>query len=566
MTKPNKQLSYRRLSTLLNTNNSAASDNTRVSRPILPVTRKINPGETVIYKYKKGLRFPTGIVKSKQEAVSQDNRSSYQKRQDDVVRQNVKNRMQEIQNRQAAADAVSAIGKLVSPSTYVGAAARSLTGDGAFMDNLAGGTGFNDTTADVIFDVASPLMLKFGASALNKYVLNPTYNSLRNKAISSILNRNIRNWDGTVGPEYFRSPYNWYRYTETPEIEGIREMGKNITTRDATDINIPSNNWRTAAMDNYSKSNEGYWYKADMLDEDAPLKEFLEYTKNNTNKPIGFNKKYGSAHGNKTQAAYGKAWDGSISSSGIGQLGLLEGQAGVSLPFGKTRTSFVTTPIEEIPLGGRIGFSTGEMPLDNLGWFTKLPNGRFKYQGKVLPYKRIDLTPYTSKVLNIMPKRSNGRYQFDSPTYQMYTGPQHDISEIINTDGSVNLKNLLNVQNEALQNVPGGTIARHRLENAKWHLTDWNTFLHTRDAYKRALDNNYPQEALFPTLMHDFGKMWSGDGHGPYGASIVQQIFPKASKEQIQAIYGHMDANPVAPLTRLVKGVDIKETNPFRTE
>lgn len=66
--------------------------------------------------------------------------------------------------------------------------------------------------------------------------------------------------------------------------------------------------------------------------------------------------------------------------------------------------------------------------------------------------------PHASNVLNIMPKRSNGRYQFDSPTYQVYTGPKHDISEIINADGSVNLRNLLNVQNEALQNVPGGTI------------------------------------------------------------------------------------------------------------
>lgn len=174
--------------------------------------------------------------------------------------------------------------------------------------------------------------------------------------------------------------------------------------------------------------------------------------------------------------------------------------------------------------------------------------------------------PHASNVLNIMPKRSNGRYQFDSPTYQVYTGPKHDISEIINADGSVNLRNLLNVQNEALQNVPGGTIARHRLENQKWHPTDWNTFLHTRDAYKRALDNNYPQEALFPTLMHDFGKMWSGDGHGPYGASIVRQIFPKVSDKQIQAIYEHMDSNPQNYISKLVKGADIKEPNQFRTD
>ena len=381
-------------------------------------------------------------------------------------------------------------------------------------------------------------------------------NWTRNKILSSQLNKNIKNWDGTVEMQYFNSPNNWYRWTETPEIEGIREVGKNVTTRDAVDINVPSNNWRTAAMDNYSKSKEGYWYKADIPDEDMPLSEYLNYLKNNTNKAIGSGKKYGSAHGNKSQASYGKPWDSGLSTSGIGQLGLLEGQVGIQIPFGKTRTSFKLTPIEEVPIGGRVGFSTGEMPMDNLGWFTKLPNGRFKYNGQVLPYKRIE----------ILENQGKGRYQFNKPTYQIYTGPKHDISEIINQFGHVKLKNLLNIQNEALKNIPNGTIARHRLENQKWHPTDWNTFLHTRDVYKRALQYGYPGEALFPALMHDAGKLWTGNGHGPYGASIVRQIFPRTSKDQIQAIYGHMQDNPTNQLTRLVKGVDIKETNPFRTQ
>ena len=186
-------------------------------------------------------------------------------------------------------------------------------------------------------------------------------------------------------------------------------------------------------------------------------------------------------------------------------------------------------------------------------YFQQLPNGRWAIKGQILPNKNLYVNT---------PKAT--RYQFDSPTYQMYTGPQHDISEVINTDGSVNLRNLLNIQNEALKHIPGGTIARHRLENKKWHPTDWNTFLHTRDVYKRALQYNYPKEALFPTLMHDAGKLWAGDGHGPYGASIIQQIFPEASKKQIQAIYGHMEANPSTQLTRFVKGVDIKEPNQFR--
>ena len=309
-------------------------------------------------------------------------------------------------------------------------------------------------------------------------------------------------------------------------------------------------------MNNYSKSEDGFWYKADKPAEDMSYKEYINWIKTNTNRSIGSGRKHGSAHGNKTHASYGIPWQSSLSTSGIGQKGILEGQVGVQIPFGKDKISFEWTPTEEVPMGNRIGFSTGEMPMDNLGWFTKLPNGRFKYNGEVLPYKKIE-QPL---------KTGNGRYQFDSPTYQIYTGPKHEISEVINDNGSVNLKNLLNIQNEALQNVPGGTIARHRLENTKWHPTDWNTFLHTRDVYDRALSYNYPQEALFPTLMHDVGKMWAGDGHGPYGASIVQQIFPEASKKQIQAIYGHMDSNPIDPLTRLVKGVDIKEPNQFSTE
>lgn len=153
MVKPSKRL-------LLKTNNYAVSDNTRVSRPVLPVTRKINQGETVIYKYKKGLRFPTGVIRSKNEVVSQDNRSSYQKRQDDIALQNVKRRIHEQQNYQNAVEGVSAISKLVSPSTYVGAAANALTGNGDFKENLVSGEGFGDTTANTMFDLAIPFTPK----------------------------------------------------------------------------------------------------------------------------------------------------------------------------------------------------------------------------------------------------------------------------------------------------------------------------------------------------------------------------------------------------------------------
>lgn len=167
--------------------------------------------------------------------------------------------------------------------------------------------------------------------------------------------------------------------------------------------------------------------------------------------------------------------------------------------------------------------------------------------------------------LIISPSKKQKRLQLSQPTYQVYTGDKHKISEVIDDSGNVNLANLLKIQNEALSNVPGGRLARHRLENPDWHKTDWNTFLHSRDAYQRALQAGYPNEALFPTLMHDAGKLWAGDGHGPYGASIVKQIFPDATDEQIMAIYQHMDKVPESAMGKLVKGADIAEDNPFRT-
>ena len=167
--------------------------------------------------------------------------------------------------------------------------------------------------------------------------------------------------------------------------------------------------------------------------------------------------------------------------------------------------------------------------------------------------------------LIISPSKKQKRLQLSQPTYQVYTGNKHKISEVIDDRGNVNLANLLKIQNEALSNIPGGRLARHRLENPDWHKTDWNTFLHSKDAYQRALQAGYPNEALFPTLMHDAGKLWAGDGHGPYGASIVKQIFPDATDEQIMAIYQHMDKVPESSIGKLVKGADIAQDNPFRT-
>lgn len=175
-------------------------------------------------------------------------------------------------------------------------------------------------------------------------------------------------------------------------------------------------------------------------------------------------------------------------------------------------------------------------------------------------------SPYNTPKFDFRKVFHQPRMQFDEPTYQMYTGKQYKISDVINKDKSVNIDKLKEIYREALKRIPGGYTPQHRLENTKWHKTDWNTFLHSRDAYQRALQFDYPDEALFPTLMHDAGKLWTGDGHGPFGASIIKQMFPDATDEQIMAIYGHMTQEPYGMLGNLVKGADIRTPNKFRDE
>lgn len=146
------------------------------------------------------------VIKRRNEVVTTDNRNNVQKQLDQKKNEQIRWRYQQQKNNQDFEDLTNSMMRLYSPSTYVGAAARSLTGDGTFGSNLTSGTGFNDPVANIAFDIASPFILKSGVSALNKYALIPTRNLLRNRAVSSVLNRNIRNWDGTVGMEYFNSP------------------------------------------------------------------------------------------------------------------------------------------------------------------------------------------------------------------------------------------------------------------------------------------------------------------------------------------------------------------------
>lgn len=180
------------------------TDAVKNHRPVIVKPVKYKPKTDEVVVNLPG-RKPV-VVKRRNEVVTADNRNNVQKQLDQKKNEQIRQHYQQQKNNQAFEDLSNSMMKLYSPSTYVGAAARSLTGDGTFGSNLTSGTGFNDPVANITFDIASPFILKSGVSALNKYALRPTHNLLRNRAISSVLDRNIRNWDGTVGMEYFNSP------------------------------------------------------------------------------------------------------------------------------------------------------------------------------------------------------------------------------------------------------------------------------------------------------------------------------------------------------------------------
>ena len=188
---------------------------------------------------------------------------------------------------------------------------------------------------------------------------------LRDYRLGRIIKDASLKFDGTVGESYFKSPDKWYRITEYPEVQGIREVGQNVTTSDARDqaFDVPANNWRMRAMN------------------------IKDYNDNLTKSHKFSLRKKGSAHGNTSQASKGIPWQGAIADSqGQFPSGILEGQARQQEFMGLNRKTFVPTNWEEIPHGKRLGFHTGEMPLDNLTFFKKLPNGRYSFE-PVIPNK-----------------------------------------------------------------------------------------------------------------------------------------------------------------------------------
>ena len=246
-----------------------------------------------------------------------------------------------------------------------------------------------------------PQVLKANAPAIRTATLKP----FRGRLIAKELNKAANEFDGTVGEAYIKSPDTWFRKTELPEVGGIKEQGINVTTTDIDSYNNSHNQFRKFILDNGlepgSGVNEGYFI----------MPENIRQSNINTNLILAEGKKpsfsdmldfgdrrnflkFESAHGNRSQGAFGTFWRETTAQSGVFPQVILEGRPlpDGTLPMGITRSRFTIKPVNEIPFGQRVGFKTGEMPIEGLRYFIEKPNGRYLYQGEVIPEKRIWMT------------------------------------------------------------------------------------------------------------------------------------------------------------------------------
>ena len=200
------------------------TDAIKNNKPVVvnPVKYKPKADETVI-------NLPgqkPHIVRRRNEVVSTDNRSNAQRWLDWKKDKQTRQYYQQQKNSQAFEEGVNAMSKLISPSTYAGAAARSLTGDGTFGSNLTSGTGFNDPAANIAFDVVTPFALKSLHNPIPR--LFNSYETLNNtgrEALNSVLRWQAKHpiFNRTILPP--NQAGHFYRVGSSPMIDDAVNTG-----------------------------------------------------------------------------------------------------------------------------------------------------------------------------------------------------------------------------------------------------------------------------------------------------------------------------------------------------
>lgn len=132
------------------------SDNTRVAKPIIQerILYKLKPNEFYFIDKKTGKKT---LIKQKQETVSADKRSTYQKKQDKTRTEQIQKKQEADKNYNEGLKTIGALTTLAMPSTYIGPVFNN--NGKSYLDNVISGEGTGDTAGNLAIDLATPLAI-----------------------------------------------------------------------------------------------------------------------------------------------------------------------------------------------------------------------------------------------------------------------------------------------------------------------------------------------------------------------------------------------------------------------
>lgn len=137
------------------------NDNTRVFRPIIieKIPYKLKPNELYFIDKKTGKKT---LVKRKQETVTEDRRSNYQRQQDWNKTKQIQKQQEQDKNYEKGIETINSLTKLTLPSTYVGPLFNN--NGKSYTDNLISGEGTGSAVGNAVIDGLTP----FAVGGINK--------------------------------------------------------------------------------------------------------------------------------------------------------------------------------------------------------------------------------------------------------------------------------------------------------------------------------------------------------------------------------------------------------------
>lgn len=163
------------------------SDNTRVTKPKLPIIKKD--------KYEIGKFFITNpdtkkitLIRPTYSTVKSDNRSTYQKKQDQKKSQKLHEQYRKDKEQKEGAEKIQGLLTFMSPSTYVGPVFNK--NGKSYVDNVMSGEGTGDAAGNVAIDMLTPFAIG-GARSLTANVARRLPYKLRSSISTNRWNPNI---------------------------------------------------------------------------------------------------------------------------------------------------------------------------------------------------------------------------------------------------------------------------------------------------------------------------------------------------------------------------------------